>query len=259
MKVVILAGGLGTRLAEETVMVPKPMVTIGEEPILLHIMRHYAHYGHDEFIITLGYKGYEIKRFMLDYQMMGGSSVTVNMATGDVTVLDPGEARPEWKVHLLETGLHTMTSGRVRRAMKLTGDEPFMLTYGDGVSDIDVAALLEFHRAHGKLATVSIVRPTSLFGHLVLAGDLVTDFLEKPQTLGGWINGGFMVFEPGVLQYLGDDETPLESSALMNLARDGELFAYRHEGFWQCMDSLRDRRLLEQLWHEPNPPWKTWD
>jgi glucose-1-phosphate cytidylyltransferase len=257
VKVVILAGGLGTRLAEETDLIPKPMVTIGDDPILLHIMRHYAGHSFGEFVIALGYKGNVIKRFMVDYQRLGDASATVDMATGDVTFLD-GPPRPDWKVHLLETGLNTMTSGRVRRAMTLTGDEPFMLTYGDGVSDVDLTRLLEFHRAHGKLATVTIVRPKSLFGHMEFDGDRVTEFLEKPQTLGGWINGGFMVMEPGVLDYLGGDDTPLERSALPRLAKDGELMAYRHEGFWQCMDSLRDKRMLDQLWNEGNPPWKTW-
>jgi len=258
MKVVILAGGLGTRLAEETDTVPKPMVEVGDRPILFHIMSHYASQGFNDFVIALGYKGRVIKRYMLEARNLAHRHTTIDMTSGEVTFNGDFDF-PDWTVHLLETGLHTMTAGRVRQALPLLDGEPFMLTYGDGLSDIDLGALLDFHRSHGKLATLSIVRPTSLFGHLQIEGDQITEFIEKPQTLGGWINGGFMVMEPGVADYLAvSDDTPLERDPLENLAKDGQLMAYRHHGFWQCMDSLKDKRLLEQLWEGGNAPWKTW-
>jgi glucose-1-phosphate cytidylyltransferase len=256
MKVVILAGGIGTRLAEETDLTPKPMVEIGGYPILWHIMRHYAQHGFKEFVLAVGYKSYQIKRFLLDYRV-ATSSLTLDMANDDVRLYEEGDERLDWTVHVLETGVNTMTGGRVRRALRLVGDETFMMTYGDGVSDVDLRALLDFHRSHGKIATVTIVRPKSLFGYMEFEGSRVTQFLEKPQELADWINGGFFVLEPAVADYLGGDEMPWERKPLESLARDGELMAYRHDGFWQCMDSLRDKRLLEAMWESGDAPWKT--
>lgn len=256
MKVVILAGGLGSRLAEETEIKPKPMVEIGERPILWHIMKHYAHYGLNEFFIALGYKGEEIKRYFLNYFNLNGS-MTVNLATG---LVEPQDKECEkWIVHLIDTGLGTLTGGRIKRLESLLRDEPFMVTYGDGVSDIDVNSLLDFHRAHGKIATVTAVRPPARFGGLIFDGDLVADFTEKSQIGEGWINGGFLVCEPAVFGYLSGDGSSLEADALERLAADQQLVAYRHEGFWQCMDTMRDMRLLETLWRSGNPPWKVWD
>lgn len=256
MKVVILAGGIGTRLAEETDLTPKPMVEIGGYPILWHIMRHYAQHGFKEFVLAVGYKSYQIKRFLLDYRV-ATSSLTLDMAKDKVRLHEEGDEGLDWTVHVLETGVNTMTGGRVRRALRLVGDETFMMTYGDGVSDVDLRALLDFHRSHGKIATVTIVRPKSLFGYMEFEGSRVTQFLEKPQELADWINGGFFVLEPAVAEYLGGDEMPWERKPLESLARDGELMAYRHEGFWQCMDSLRDKRLLEAMWESGDAPWKT--
>jgi glucose-1-phosphate cytidylyltransferase len=256
MKVVILAGGFGTRLAEETDRIPKPMVEIGGRPILWHIMKHYAHYGFKEFFIALGYKGEVIKRYFLDYYLIN-SNLTINLSNGDVQVHNKqGE---DWIVHLVDTGLHTLTGGRVKRLEPWLKDETFMVTYGDGVSDIDLQDLLRFHRSHGKLATVTAVRPPARFGGLIFDGDLVAEFTEKPQIGEGWINGGFMVFEPGVFDYLEGDHTSLEADALERLAADRQLVAYRHDGFWQCMDTLRDVRLLESLWQSGKPPWKVWE
>jgi glucose-1-phosphate cytidylyltransferase len=256
MKVVILAGGFGTRLAEETDRIPKPMVEIGGRPILWHIMKHYAHYGFKEFFIALGYKGEVIKRYFLDYYLIN-SNLTINLSNGDVQVHNKqGE---DWIVHLVDTGLHTLTGGRVKRLEPWLKDETFMVTYGDGVSDIDLQDLLRFHRSHGKLATVTAVRPPARFGGMIFDGDLVAEFTEKPQIGEGWINGGFMVFEPGVFDYLEGDHTSLEADALERLAADRQLVAYRHDGFWQCMDTLRDVRLLESLWQSGKPPWKVWE
>jgi glucose-1-phosphate cytidylyltransferase len=242
MKVVILAGGFGTRLSEETHLKPKPMVEIGGRPILWHIMKHHARHGFREFVIALGYKGDVIKRFFLDYRLLD-SALTVDLATGDVAT--SGDRTEDWLVHLVDTGIQTGTGA-------------FLLTYGDGVSDVDLTALVEFHRSHGRLATVTAVRPPARFGGLRFQGDLVAEFTEKPQIGEGWINGGFMVFEPGVLRYLDDDDTSLEAHALERLALDRQLAAYRHDGFWQCMDTLRDVRLLESLWEGGKAPWKVW-
>ena len=255
MKVVILAGGLGTRLAEETEVKPKPMVEIGGRPILWHIMKHYAHYGFQEFFIALGYKGEVINRYFLDYYTLNGS-MTINLSNGDVQV--HSKECEDWIVHLMDTGLHTLTGGRVKRLEPWLKDETFMVTYGDGVSDIDLPDLLRFHRSHGRLATVTAVRPPARFGGLIFDGDLVAEFTEKPQAGEGWINGGFLVFEPGVFDYLEGDNTSLEADTLERLAADGQLAAYRHDRFWQCMDTLRDVRLLERLWQSGNPPWKVW-
>ncbi len=255
MKVVILAGGFGTRLAEETGAVPKPMIEIGGRPLLWHIMSHYAHYGHNEFFIALGYRGEVVKRYFLDYYNVNGD-LTVGLADGRVRVKNNESVN--WVVHLVDTGLTTNTGGRVARLQSWLADEPFMLTYGDGVSDVNLDDLLGYHRARGLLATVTAVRPPSRFGGLTFDGDRVAEFDEKPQIGEGWINGGFFVFEPAVFEHLEGDATSLETHLLAHLAEAGQLAGYRHRGFWQCMDTLRDRRLLEQLWDEGDPPWKTW-
>ncbi|MCX7734995.1 MAG: glucose-1-phosphate cytidylyltransferase [bacterium] len=256
MKVVILAGGFGTRLAEETDRIPKPMVEIGGRPILWHIMKHYAHYGFKEFFIALGYKGEVIKRYFLEYYRMN-TDITINLATGDV--MTQGTRKDDWIVHLIDTGLNTLTGGRVKRLEKWLKGETFMITYGDGVSDINLQELLKFHRSHGKIGTVTAVRPPARFGGIIFNGDMVYKFTEKPQIGEGWINGGFMVFEPRVFDYIQGDNTSLEADVLESLADDGELAAFKHEGFWQCMDTLRDVRLLESLWQSGKPPWKVWD
>jgi glucose-1-phosphate cytidylyltransferase len=256
MKVVILAGGLGTRLAEETTLLPKPMIEIGGHPILWHIMMIYAHQRFEEFVIALGYKGDVIKRYFFEFHSLNGS-LTIDLTARQI--IPHSRAPGNWKIHLIETGLHTMTGGRVLRLRHLLQDGPFMLTYGDGVANIDLADLLDFHRSHGRLATISAVRPPSRFGGLSFDGDgKVTHFIEKPQIGEGWINGGFMVMEPGIFDYLDGDDSSLESDALEGLARDGQLMAYRHERFWQCMDTLRDKRQLEQLWEGGEAPWKQW-
>jgi glucose-1-phosphate cytidylyltransferase len=256
MKVVILAGGLGTRLSEETEIRPKPMVEIGGRPILWHIMKHYAHYGFTEFVLALGYKGEDVKRYFLDYYQLNGN-VSVDLGTGRVEVNH--EHPDQWTVHLVDTGLQTNTGGRVRWLRSMLGDEPFMLTYGDGVCDLNLRELLAFHQANGRVATITAVRPPARFGGLLFAGDRVSSFTEKPQIGEGWINGGFMVFEPAIFQYLRDEQTSLEADALEQLATGGELVAFRHDRFWQCMDTLRDVRLLERLWQSGKAPWSTWD
>jgi glucose-1-phosphate cytidylyltransferase len=255
VKVVILAGGLGTRLTEETEIKPKPMVEIGGRPILWHIMKHYAHHGFKEFFIALGYRGEIVKRFFLDYCALSGS-MTVDLSQGVVN--NHENDCEDWLVHLKDTGNETNTGGRVKRLQPWLSSGTFMLTYGDGVSDVDLQKLLDFHRGHGRIATVTAVRPPARFGGLIFNGDLVTEFTEKPQVGEGWINGGFMVFEPEVFNYLGDDESSLETDALEKLATDKQLVAFRHEAFWQCMDTMREVRLLENLWRSSKPPWKVW-
>ncbi len=256
MKVVLLAGGMGTRLAEHTEVRPKPMVEVGGRPLLWHLMKHYASFGFDEFVVALGYKGEFIKRFFLEYHALSGSK-TVKLEDGTVTSHER-DGHEDWTVHLMDTGASTMTGGRVKRLSGMLSDGTFMLTYGDGLSNVNIDDLLAFHRAHGKLATVTAVRPPARFGGLVFEGDRVKEFTEKPQIGEGWINGGFMVLEPGVLAYLKDDRSVLEADGLEALARDGELMAYRHEDFWQCVDTVRELRLLESLWDSGSPPWKAW-
>lgn len=256
MKVVILAGGLGTRLAEETEIKPKPMIEIGGHPLLWHIMKHYAHYGLKEFYLALGYRGEVIKRFFMDYYNLDGS-ISLNLASGQVERQD--RECEDWIIHLQNTGQLTNTGGRVKRLEPWLKDSTFMATYGDGVSNLNIQDLLKFHRAHGKLATVTAVRPPSRFGGLIFNGDLVAEFTEKPQIGEGWINGGFLVFEPAVFDYLSGDESSLEVDALERLAVDKQLMAYRHEAFWQCMDTMRDVRLLQSLWQSGNAPWKVWN
>lgn len=255
MKVAILAGGLGTRLSEETSLKPKPMVEIGGQPILWHIMKSYAAYGFKEFVVALGYKGDLITDFFVNYRHRN-NSVTVRLATGEVTVHE-GDSE-DWTVHLLDTGMDTQTGGRVRRLAEFIGDEPFMLTYGDGVTDLDFNRLLAFHRSHGKLATVTAVRPPARFGGIAFNGDLVAHFDEKPQIGEGWINGGFFVLEPHAAEVVAGDSVIWEREPMERLAAEGQLVAYRHETFWQCMDTLRDVRLLEDLWQGGNAPWKSW-
>lgn len=258
MKVGILAGGLGTRLAEETEVRPKPMVEIGGRPILWHIMKHYAHYGFNDFVVALGYKGEYIKRYMVDYCSLNGD-LEVNLARGTVALraAETGD-REDWTVSLVDTGLPTATGGRIKRLAPYMGDSTFMLTWGDGVSDIDLHRLLAFHREHGKLATVTAVRPPARFGKLDIVDSEVRRFSEKPQLEEGWINGAFFVLEPQVFDYIESDDTQWERSPLENLARDGQLMAYQHDSFWQCMDTIRDKKLLEQLWEAGEAPWKTW-
>jgi glucose-1-phosphate cytidylyltransferase len=252
---VILAGGLGTRLAEETEVRPKPMVEIGGRPILWHIMTHYAHYGHREFIVALGYRGDAIKRYFSDVVGLAGNT---SVFMRDRRVEPHDAAIEDWIVHLIETGLETRTGGRLKRvASQLTGGT-FMLTYGDGVSNVDLNALLAFHHAHGKLATVSAVHPPARFGALELDGDQVVRFSEKTQSGQGWINGGFFVLQPDVIDYIDGDQTEWEREPLERLAADRQLMAYRHDAFWQPMDTLRDKRQLEAMWTSGRAPWKVW-
>jgi glucose-1-phosphate cytidylyltransferase len=255
MKVVILAGGFGTRLSEETIVKPKPMVETGGKPILWHIMNTYGFYGYREFIIALGYKGELIKEYFLNYYHHQ-SDLTVDLKTGDVNAMNNGFK--DWIVHLVDTGVNAMTGGRLYRLRDRLMGETFMLTYGDGVSSIDISSLLAFHKNHGKAATVSAVKPPARFGGMRFDGNRVVEFKEKPQTDEGWINGGYFVFEPEVFKYLSGDQTVLEKEPLENLAKDGQLMAYKHEGFWQCMDTMRDKQLLEKLWESGKAPWKVW-
>ena len=259
MRVVLLAGGMGTRLAEETELKPKPMVEIGERPILWHIMKHYAHHNFKEFVVALGYKGETIKRYFVDYALLN-SSFTVQLGSGDV--MRRGLCAEDWTVHLVDTGLHTNTGGRIKRLADQIGRDTFMLTYGDGVANVDLKELLVFHRRHGKLATVTAVRPPARFGGLDLSSSVndcrVRNFTEKPQIGEGWINGGFFVLEPSVLNYIESDETSWQAEPMERLAREGQLMAYRHAGFWQCMDTYRDLKLLESLWSSGEAPWKVW-
>lgn len=256
MKVIILAGGFGTRLSEETIIKPKPMVEIGGKPMLWHIMNIYGHYGFNEFILALGYKGETIKEYFINYYNLQ-SDLTVSLKTGGIVA--PKKCHRDWVVHLVDTGMNCMTGGRLHRMKDKIGKETFMLTYGDCVSDIDIKKLLEFHKSHGKIATVTAVRPAARFGGLRFDGNTVVEFKEKPQTGEGWINGGFFVFEATVFDYLHGDDTILERTPLENLAKDGQLMAYKHEGFWQCMDTIRDKQLLEELWGSGKAPWKAWN
>jgi glucose-1-phosphate cytidylyltransferase len=257
MKVVILAGGLGTRLAEETETKPKPMVEIGGRPILWHIMKYYARFGFGEFFVPVGYRGDVIKRFFVDYSALQ-SDITVDVRAGQVQLHHDRRPSDDWTVHVVDTGLQTATGGRLKRLEPYLADRTFMLTYGDGLSAVPLDRILDFHRSHGRIATITAVRPPARFGGLVFDGDVVVDFQEKPQIGEGWINGGFMVFEPAVFRYLDGDATSLEADALTRLAADGQLVAWRHEGFWQCMDTVRELRLLERLWETGAAPWRVW-
>lgn len=256
MKTVILCGGLGTRLAEETSIRPKPMVTIGERPILWHIMHIYAVAGHREFILPLGYKGEYIKQYFLNYALCN-NDCEINLRDGTTKALS--QQAVDWDIKMIDTGLNTLTGGRLHRLEPYLQDEQtFMLTYGDGVANIDVEAVLAFHKSHGKIATLTAVRPPARFGTMEFSGDQVVNFAEKPQTGEGWINGGFFVFNREIFNYLSGDKTVLEAEPLSTLATDGQLMAYRHDGFWQCMDTLRDKNTLNQLWSSNKAPWKVW-
>lgn len=255
MKVIILAGGLGTRLAEETEVKPKPMVEIGEHPILWHIMKHYANYGFKEFVLALGYKGDMIKRFFVEHSSLQGN-LSIEMKTGMVTARQ--HTNEDWQVHLVETGLESSTGGRVGRLREYIGNETFMLTYGDGVSNVDISELIALHKKCGRVVTLTAVRPPARFGGLIFDGDLVAQFTEKPQIGEGWINGGFMVMEPAVFDYIKSDATNLEVDVLDELASRGQLAAFKHGDFWQCMDTLRDKKQLESLWQQGKAPWRTW-
>jgi len=256
MKAIILAGGRGSRLSEETVVRPKPMVEIGGKPILWHIMKIYSTYGVNEFIVALGYKGEVIKEYFLNFYTIN-NDVSIDLKTGETTVYDGNQ--PTWKIHLAETGIHTQTGGRIKRLRSwLDKEETFLMTYGDGVADIDIKALLEFHQSHGKLATVTTVRPPARFGEIVSDGPQVTEFTEKPQTGEGWINGGFFVLSSKVMDYIEGDEAIWERQPLEKLAQDGQLMSYQHDGFWQPMDTLREKNLLEELWNSGQAPWKVW-
>lgn len=254
MKVVVLCGGKGTRIRDVTEELPKPMLPIGRDPIVKHILSIYGAFGHDDFVLCLGHLGWRIRHYFTNLHAELGD-VELDYRTGTVRYLDEG-VLPPWRITLAETGTDAMTGARLSRVRRHLGDEPFLLTYGDGLADIDLDALLAFHRSHGRLATITAVRPPSRFGELALAGDRVTNFHEKPQTGEGLINGGFFVFEPGVFDYLSDDDDCIfEQQPLRRIAADGQLMAYRHEGFWQCMDTLPERELLQGLWRSGCAPW----
>ena len=256
MKVVLLAGGFGTRISEESQHKPKPMIEIGDMPILWHIMKTYSHYGFKEFIICAGYKQHVIKQWFADY-FLHTSDVTFDFSQGNKMIVHHAHSE-DWKVTVVDTGLHTMTGGRLKRIRPYLGDEPFFMTYGDGVADVDIPATLAFHRSHGKLATMTAIRPESRYGIIDLEGEQVLSFREKSQNDVGWINAGFMVLDPKVLDYVEGDSIMFERDPMENLARDGQLMCYRHEGFWQCMDTLRDKQKLDGLWESGAAPWKLW-
>jgi glucose-1-phosphate cytidylyltransferase len=258
MKAVILAGGFGSRLSEETTLRPKPMVEVGGRPILWHIMNIYAHHGVKEFVVAVGYRGEMIKQYFHSFYALN-NDITIDLGTGQVVV--HGNGRPyDWRVHVVDTGLHTQTAGRLRRVRPWLGtDEVFMFTYGDGVADIDLQALLRFHLAHGKLATVTTVRVPARFGRIAFEGDRVVEFFEKPEHSEGWINGGFFVLHPAALDYIRGDDEVWERDTVVRLARDGQLMGYRHYGFWSCMDTLKEKQMLEELWTSGRAPWRIWD
>ncbi len=253
MKVVILAGGFGTRLSEYTEEIPKPMVKIGDRPVLWHIMKTYAHFGYKDFYLALGYKAEVIRSYFLNYSLVN-SDFTINLSSGEID--SHYENKIDWRVSLIDTGLNTMTGGRVKRLKNIIGNEPFLLTYGDGVANIDIDSLISFHKSHGKMVTVSAVHPGARFGELDMVNDKVVAFEEKPQTSQGWINGGYFVIQPEFFELIDSDETILERQPLEKVASMGELMAYKHEGYWQCMDTKRDRDNLDDLWNKGKAPWK---
>lgn len=258
MKVVILAGGLGTRISEESHLKPKPMIEVGDAPILWHIMKYYSFYGFNEFIICCGYKGYVIKEYFADYYLHR-SDITFDFSDNNKMIVHNNVAEP-WKVTVIDTGLNTMTGGRLKRIQKYVGNETCMMTYGDGVSDVNLDALLKFHREHGKAATLTAIQPGGRFGVLDIDdSQTVRQFSEKAKEDGGWINAGFMVLEPEAFSYIEGDQTYFEKEPLENMAKDGNLAAYRHEGFWKCMDTMRDKGMLDELWNKGNAPWKRWE
>lgn len=257
MKAVILAGGFGTRLSEETIIRPKPMVEIGGKPILWHIMNIYASCNVTEFIIALGYKAEVIKEYFLNFYALN-NDISIDLANGK-TIIHEGK-QPNWKVHLVDTGLHTQTGGRLKRLQKwFDKDETFLFTYGDGVADLDIETVVKFHHSHGKLATVTTVRTPARFGRAAFEGDRICDFNEKPQSGEGWINGGFFVLNSKAIDYIEGDDTPWEKKPLEGLAKDGQMMGYRHYGFWSCMDTLWEKNNLEELWSSKKAPWKIWD
>ncbi len=257
MKVLILAGGFGTRLSEETDIRPKPMADIGGKPILWHIMKLYSHYGFNEFVILLGYKGYYIKEYFANY-FLHQSDVTLDLV-GNKMEVHNNTSEP-WKVTLLDTGLNTFTGGRILRAKEFIGNEPFLLTYGDGLADIDLSQLIDFHKSHGKAITMTAVLPEGRFGALETDADnKVLSFMEKPKGDGSWINGGFFVCQPEVLDYIADDSTIFEREPLEKLAQEGELYTYQHTGFWKCMDTLSDKKQLNEMWNHGDAKWKIWE
>ena len=253
MKVIILAGGFGTRLSEYTESIPKPMVTVGGKPILWHIMNTYAKFDHKNFYVALGYKADVIKEYFLNYRALN-SDFTVNLSNG--SIVEHQQDAVDWKVSLVDTGLNSMTGGRIKRMQNFIGNEPFLLTYGDGVADIDIDSLVKFHKSHGKMVTVSAVHPGARFGELDIDSSVVTSFKEKPQVTQGWINGGYFVIEPEFFNLIEGDSTILEKEPLEKVAQMGELMSYQHDGFWQCMDTKRDRDSLEDLWKAGSAPWK---
>lgn len=257
MKVLLLAGGFGSRLSEETNIRPKPMTEIGEKPILWHIMKIYSEYGFNDFVVLLGYKGYYIKEYFANY-FLHQSNVTIDLGNNKMEILN--NSSEPWKVTLLDTGLHTMTGGRIKRAQSIIGNEPFLLTYGDGVADINISELVNFHKSHGKLITMTSVQPEGRFGALnINENNQVTQFLEKPKGDGTWINGGFFVCQPEVLKYIHNDtDAVFEQLPLEKLATEGQLYTYKHTGFWKCMDTLRDKTQLNEMWDSNNAKWKIW-
>ena len=258
MKTIILAGGFGTRITEESHLRPKPMVEIGGQPILWHIMKCYSHYGFNEFIICAGYKQQVIKEYFAEYYLHR-SDITFDFSRENEMTVHNNVAEP-WKVTIIDTGLNTMTGGRVKRVQKYVGDEPFLLTYGDGVSDVNIAELVKFHRAHGKKATLTAVQPGGRFGTLDIRADqTIARFAEKTKEAGGWVNAGFMVLEPEVFDYIDGDQTMFEREPHERLSAEGQLVAYRYDGFWQCMDTLREKQYLDKLWETNNAPWKSWE
>lgn len=257
MKVVILAGGLGTRISEESHLKPKPMIEIGEKPILWHIMKIYSHYGYNEFIICLGYKGHKIKEYFMDYYLHS-SDITFDFANNNNMTIHNNVSEP-WKVTLVDTGLNTNTGGRIKRVKDYIGNETFMLTYGDGVSNVNINELVEYHYFHNKIITMTAIQPGGRYGVLDIdERNNINKFTEKAKEDGGWVNGGFMVVKPEIFEYIQDDNTIFELEPLKKVAEEGQLIAYKHNHFWQCMDTQRDKRLLEDLWSSNNAPWKVW-
>jgi len=257
LKAVILAGGFGTRISEESHLKPKPMVEIGDHPILWHVMKILYHQGIKEFIICAGYKQHVIKEYFADY-FLHNSDITFDFSNGLQTIVQNSSVE-DWKITIVDTGLNTMTGGRLKRIKKYLDDEDFLMTYGDGVSDINCKELIEFHKKHDKLATITAVHPVGRFGVLGLDGDSVSNFGEKIESMNDWINGGFMVLNPEVLDYIEDDSTAFEYGPLQQLSQDGQLTAYKHHGFWQCMDTVRDKQILDEIWNSGKAPWKLWD
>lgn len=257
MKVVLLAGGFGTRISEESQFKPKPMIEIGGKPILWHIMKEYSHYGYHEFIICAGYKQEIIKKWFADY-FIYNSDITFDLTRQDKMIVHKEYSEP-WKITVVDTGLNTLTGGRIKRIKEFIGNETFLMTYGDGVSDVNINNLVKAHKQHGKLATLTAVLPEGRFGVMDLEGNQVKSFREKSKHDMGWINGGYMVLEPEIMDYIAGDETMFEGEPLENIARDGQLMCYKHEGFWQCMDALRDKQKLDELWNRGQAPWKIWD